>query len=313
MNFTTQITIPQNNFLIDFSSEIITLGSCFSDEMGAKFNYFKFKVNANPFGVVFNPKSIENLIKRAVNEIWFTENDLVFHNELWHSFDVHSDFSSVDKDLILNRLNNTLNLFITHLKMASHVYITFGTSWVYVLHDSNKIVSNCHKLPQSHFTKKLLTVQEIESSIRSIFELVKKVNPECNIVFTVSPVRHIKDGFVENQRSKSHLITAIHNEISSQNNYFPSFEIMMDELRDYRFYAPDMLHPSTVAIDYIWQKFAEVSINSDLTEVLLEIDSVQKSLAHKPFNPETENHQKFLKNLNKKIETIQKIVPNATF
>jgi hypothetical protein len=313
MNFTTQITIPQNNFLIDFSSEIITLGSCFSDEMGAKFNYFKFKVNANPFGVVFNPKSIENLIKRAVNEIWFTENDLVFHNELWHSFDVHSDFSSVDKDLILNRLNNTLNLFITHLKMASHVYITFGTSWVYVLHDSNKIVSNCHKLPQSHFTKKLLTVQEIESSIRSIFELVKKVNPECNIVFTVSPVRHIKDGFVENQRSKSHLITAIHNEISSQNNYFPSFEIMMDELRDYRFYASDMLHPSVLAIDYIWKKFAQASINPNLKDVLLEIDSVQKSLAHKPFNPGTENYQKFLTNLNIKIENLQKIVPNATF
>jgi hypothetical protein len=313
MNFTTQITIPQNNFLIDFSSEIITLGSCFSDEMGAKFNYFKFKVNANPFGVVFNPKSIENLIKRAVNEIWFTENDLVFHNELWHSFDVHSDFSSVDKDLILNRLNYTLNLFITHLKMASHVYITFGTSWVYVLHDSNKIVSNCHKLPQSHFTKKLLTVQEIESSIRSIFELVKKVNPECNIVFTVSPVRHIKDGFVENQRSKSHLITAIHNEISSQNNYFPSFEIMMDELRDYRFYASDMLHPSVLAIDYIWKKFAQASINPNLKDVLLEIDSIQKSVAHKPFNPGTENHQKFLTNLNIKIENLQKIVPNATF
>lgn len=313
MNFTTQITIPQNNFLIDFSSEIITLGSCFSDEMGAKFNYFKFKVNANPFGVVFNPKSIENLIKRAVNEIWFTENDLVFHNELWHSFDVHSDFSSVDKDLILNRLNNTLNLFITHLKMASHVYITFGTSWVYVLHDSNKIVSNCHKLPQSHFTKKLLTVQEIESSIRSIFELVKKVNPECNIVFTVSPVRHIKDGFVENQRSKSHLITAIHNEISSQNNYFPSFEIMMDELRDYRFYASDMLHPSVLAIDYIWKKFAQASINPNLKDVLLEIDSIQKSVAHKPFNPGTENYQKFLTNLNIKIENLQKIVPNATF
>jgi hypothetical protein len=197
--------------------------------------------------------------------------------------------------------------------MASHVYITFGTSWVYVLHDSNKIVSNCHKLPQSHFTKKLLTVQEIESSIRSIFELVKKVNPECNIVFTVSPVRHIKDGFVENQRSKSHLITAIHNEISSQNNYFPSFEIMMDELRDYRFYASDMLHPSVLAIDYIWKKFAQASINPNLKDVLLEIDSVQKSLAHKPFNPGTENYQKFLTNLNIKIENLQKIVPNATF
>ncbi len=313
MNFTTPITIPKNNFPIDFSSEIITLGSCFSDSMGVKFKHYKFSVNANPFGVIFNPISIEKLIKRAVDVDWFTENDLVYHQELWHSFDVHSDFSSTDKSLMLNQLNSTLKDFVEYLKSASHCYITFGSAWVYVENQSNQVVSNCHKFPQINFKKKLLSVDEIEKSVKATIALIKHINSTCNLIFTVSPVRHIKDGFVENQRSKSHLITAIHNCISSNNNYFPSFEIMIDELRDYRFYASDMLHPSQIALDYIWEKFSISSIDTKLKDILLEIDSIQKSLAHRAFNPATESHKKFLKNLDSKIQKLQSIHPKINF
>lgn len=313
MNFSTQVNIAKNKNPLDFSSKIITIGSCFSDSIGEKFKHYKFDVQANPFGVVFNPKSIEKLLYRAVNSIWFTENELVYHNDLWHSFDIHSDFSSRSKSMILNELNASLANFIEYVKATTHIYITYGTAWVYVLKENNQVVSNCHKLPQINFDKVLLSVAEIQQSIDNTMKYVQLLSPNCTIVFTVSPVRHIKDGFIENQRSKSHLITAIHSSIVSQNNYFPSYEIMMDELRDYRYYAPDMLHPSNVAIDYIWEKFIDSSIHPNLFETLTEINNIQKSLAHKPFNPDTEQHQKFLKDLQNKIQNLQSKYPKIKF
>ena len=313
MNFSTQVNIAKNKNPLDFSSKIITIGSCFSDSIGEKFKHYKFDVQANPFGVVFNPKSIEKLLCRAVNSIWFTENELVYHNDLWHSFDIHSDFSSRSKSMILNELNKSLANFIEYVKATTHIYVTYGTAWVYVLKENNQVVSNCHKLPQINFDKVLLSVAEIQQSIDNTMKYVQLLSPNCTIVFTVSPVRHIKDGFIENQRSKSHLITAIHSSIVSQNNYFPSYEIMMDELRDYRYYAPDMLHPSNVAIDYIWEKFIDSSIHPNLFETLTEINNIQKSLAHKPFNPDTEQHQKFLKDLQNKIQNLQSKYPKIKF
>lgn len=313
MNLTTPVGIIKTNHCIDFSSRIITIGSCFADTIGAKFKHYQFVVHPNPFGVIFNPKSIEKVLQRAVSSHYFTEQDLVFHQDLWHSFDVHSDFSSTDKHLILNNLNEALRDFVVKLKAATHLYITYGTSWVYVLKSNHEVVSNCHKFPQNQFEKRLLSVTEIETSIATTMELVQQINPNCRLIFTVSPVRHIKDGFVENQRSKSHLIAAIHNCISSPDAYFPSFEIMMDELRDYRFYASDMLHPSAQAIDYIWEKFIATSIEERLVPTLNEIDSIQKSLAHRAFNPNTANHQKFLQNLNDKIIQLQKKHPQIQF
>lgn len=313
MNFSTQVNIAKNKNPLDFSSKIITIGSCFSDSIGEKFKHYNFDVQANPFGVVFNPKSIEKLLYRAVNSIWFTENELVYQNDLWHSFDIHSDFSSSSKSMILNELNASLANFIEYVKATTHIYVTYGTAWVYVLKENNQVVSNCHKLPQINFDKVLLSVTEIQQSIDNTIKYVRLLSPNCTIVFTVSPVRHIKDGFIENQRSKSHLITAIHSSIESQNNYFPSYEIMMDELRDYRYYAPDMLHPSNVAIDYIWEKFIDSSIHPNLFETLTEINNIQKSLAHKPFNPDTEQHQIFLNKLQTKIQNIQNIHPKIKF
>jgi hypothetical protein len=316
MNFTTKIPIEKSKNPISYDSKIVSLGSCFAENMGEKFSYFKFQNVVNPFGIIFNPVSIENLVSRVADKQKFTENDIIFHNDLWHCFEVHSELSTTNKEEFLEKLNSTLDEFHSQISQVSHFQITYGTSWVYRNKASNKIVANCHKVPQSQFDKEILSVATIEKSIQNTIDLIQKINPNCTFIFTVSPVRHIKDGFVENQRSKAHLITAIHNIINYQLsivNYFPSYEIMMDELRDYRFYAEDMLHPSQTAIDYIWIRFFENYISEENHSVMEEVCSIQKAMAHRPFNPDSTAHQKFLNSLNAKIIRLKEQFPYIQF
>ena len=318
MNFTTKIPIPNSSNPIDYASKIVSLGSCFAENMGVKLEYFKFQNSVNPFGIIFNPISIENLINRAVNKIEFTENDIFIHNEMWHCFEVHSVLSDTSSELMLEKLNKILHNFRSQLEEASQIVITYGTSWVYRNKTSNEIVANCHKVPQNQFDKVILSVETIEASIQKTIDLIQKINPKCNFIFTISPVRHIKDGFVENQRSKAHLIAALHNILKvspseAEWTYFPSFEIMMDELRDYRFYAEDMLHPNQVAIDYIWEQFIKSQIAHEIHPVMQEVNTIQKGLAHRPFHPNTESHQKFLKKLQQKMVQLQQQLPFLKF
>ena len=308
MNFTTKINIPKNPNPIDYNSKIVSLGSCFAENMGSKFQYFKFQNVTNPFGIVFNPVSIERIIERVINNSLFTEKDSFFHNERWHCFDVHSDLSHSSKEELLKNLNQILIETKKQLKLATHIIITYGTSWVYRNIEKDAIVANCHKVPQKQFTKELLTVTTIQESIEKTICLIQSINPNCNFIFTVSPVRHLKDGFVENQVSKTHLITSVYHVLKESEIcnlktaiYFPSYEIMMDELRDYRFYAEDMLHPSQVAIDYIWERFKEATISETAYVAMEIVESIQKSLQHRPFNPNSESHQKFEANLQMKI------------
>lgn len=307
MQFRTKIPIPQSNFTIDYNSKIVSLGSCFAVNMAEKLDYFKFQNTCNPFGIIFNPVSIEKIIHKVVNQELFTEKDIFFHNELWHCFDVHSDLSNTNKEGLMNELNQLLHSTKQQLQEATHVIITYGTSWVYRNLESNAVVANCHKVPQKEFEKEILSVEIIEKSIKNTIDLIQKVNPKANIIFTVSPVRHLKDGFVENQQSKAHLITAIHQILNPKSeilNYFPSYEIMMDELREYRFYSEDMLHPSQMAIDYIWERFSETTVSKESHSIMEEVETIQKGLAHRPFNPNSESHKKFLDNLNQKINTL---------
>lgn len=324
MQFTTKIPVQKSTFPIDYDSKVMLLGSCFAENMGKKFDYFKFQATTNPFGIIFNAVSLEKLIRRAVENRTFTENDIFFHNDLWHCYEVHSELSNSDKDAFLKSLNNIIRSTNKQLNDSTHIIITLGTSWVYRNIESNEIVANCHKVPQKQFTKELLSIHQIEESLQSIISLIHSVNPNCNFIFTVSPVRHIKDGFAENTLSKAHLIAAIHSilnkkfstslEMTNQNrNYFPSYEIMMDELRDYRFYAEDMLHPNQTAIDYIWIQFFENYISESVFGLMNEICSIQKGLQHRPFNPNTENHQKFLNQLDLKIKTIKNQYPFIKF
>jgi hypothetical protein len=313
MQFSTKVTIAKSNQPIDYQSRIMSLGSCFAENIGAKLHHFKFQNSVNPFGIIFNPVSIEKLLTRAVNQHPFTEKDIFFHNDLWHCYEVHSEMSHFDKEVLLANLNQLLESTNNQITKSTHIIITYGTSWVYKLKASNEVVANCHKVPQNQFDKEILSVATIEKSIQNTIDLIQKINPDGQIIFTVSPVRHLKDGFVENQRSKAHLITAIHNSPFTTHHYFPSYEILMDELRDYRFYAEDMLHPNPIAINYIWERFTATHIADTCIPVMTEVDTIQKALAHRPFNPNTENHQKFLSNLNQKIIKLQEHFPYFQF
>lgn len=315
MQFTTKIPVQKSAFPIDYDSKVMLLGSCFAENMGEKFAYFKFKSTTNPFGIIFNVVSLEKLIRRSIENIKFTEKDIFFHNDLWHCYELHSELSNPDKDAFLNNLNSIIESIHQNIGTLTHCIITLGTSWVYRNIETNEVVANCHKVPQKQFTKELLSINQTEESLQCIISLIHSVNPNCNFIFTVSPVRHIKDGFVENTLSKSHLIAAIHNLklATSNSHYFPAYEIMMDELRDYRFYAEDMLHPNQTAIDYIWIQFFENYISESVFGLMNEICSIQKGLQHRPFNPNTESHQKFLTSLKNKILHIQDKLPFIHF
>ncbi|WP_414000263.1 GSCFA domain-containing protein [Flavobacterium sp. W1B] len=316
MQFRTQIPIATGSFPIDYKSNIISLGSCFAVNMAEKLDYFKFENSCNPFGILFHPLAIEKLIEFAISKKEFSESDIFFHNEQWHCFDAHSDLSNTNANELLNDLNAIIKSLEEQINKATHIIITYGTAWVYRNDKSNEIVANCHKVSQKEFKKELLSVIEIEKSIDRTIRLIQSVNPETNIIFTVSPVRHIKDGVVENQWSKANLISAIQEIVNRKweiVNYFPSYEIMMDELRDYRFYAEDMLHPNQVAINYIWKRFKETNISEKSFLTMDEVETIQKSLSHKPFNPNSESHKKFETKLKEKISKLVSDYPFIKF
>lgn len=324
MNFRTNIQLREECNQIDYHSKLLLIGSCFSENISNKLSYFKFQTYSNPFGILFNPIAIEKLISNAIHLKKYTEKDIFQLNERWHCFDAHSDLSAIHKEDLLHNLNSAVELMHQQLRSASHIIITLGTSWVYKNIETDTVVGNCHKIPQKKFLKELLSIEEVLTSLQNITSLIKNVNPTSNIIFTVSPVRHIKDGFVENMQSKAHLISAIHQliEISKQGfygtstplsnhfqpsklSYFPSYEIMMDDLRDYRFYANDMVHPNETAVNYIWEQFQHVWLSKETQPIMKEVDSIQKGLTHRPFNPTSEQHQQFLNSLQNKITSLK--------
>ncbi|WAC01698.1 GSCFA domain-containing protein [Lacinutrix neustonica] len=321
MKLQTEIKVKkQEHSQIDYDSKLVLLGSCFSENIGTKLSCFKFQSLSNPFGILFHPKAIETFVFRAVREMEYTEADVFFHNERWHCYDAHSKLSAVSKDALVIALNSNLRLLNKQIKEATHVIITLGTAWVYNLVESNQTVANCHKVPQKHFNKKLLLVKEISSSLKKTEALIHSVNEKVSLIFTVSPVRHIKDGFVENTLSKAHLITAIHqcvNQSPSKHGlqvfYFPAYEIMMDELREYRFYNADMLHPNDTAIEYIRQKFQMAWMDSKTMLVSKAVSDIQKGLAHKPFNEDSVAHKRFPENIKMKQKALQLQFPRLKF
>ncbi|GAB1856539.1 GSCFA domain-containing protein [Flavobacteriaceae bacterium MHTCC 0001] len=311
MDLQTKIPLKkQSEGIINYNSNILLLGSCFSEHIGKKFSYFKFLNSQNPFGILFHPKAIERLVLNAVNKKTYSEKDVFFQNERWHCFDAHSYLSDISKQDLLYNLNTQIELTNRWLKEATHIIITLGTAWVYKHIITGDIVANCHKIPQTEFKKELLSFDGIYQSLDSIISLISSLNPKAHLIFTVSPVRHLKDGFVENTLSKSHLVSAIHQILSKNNKrkgvtaYFPSYEIVMDELRDYRFYEEDMVHPNQIAINYIWDRFKRVWISDGAFKTMEAVENIQKGLRHKPFNPNSEAHQKFLQNLELKKEAL---------
>ncbi|WP_299669689.1 GSCFA domain-containing protein [uncultured Polaribacter sp.] len=317
MNLQTQIPFKkQSEHLINYQSKIFLLGSCFSENIGNKLSYYQFQSTQNPFGILFHPKAIETFITNAINKKIYSEEDLFFQNERWHCFEAHSSLSSSNEDQLLTNLNATISSAKKQVEEATHIIITLGTSWVYRFIKTDTIVANCHKIPQKKFVKKLLTIDEISESLDAIIKILINKNPTLKIIFTVSPVRHLKDGFVENQRSKSHLIAGIHallDSVQSHIHYFPSYELMMDELRDYRFYAEDMIHPSQTAINYIWDKFVATWFSEKSQSTMQEVQTIQKGIAHKPFHINSNQHEQFLKKLAAKKDKIIHAFPFMKF
>jgi hypothetical protein len=300
---------------IDYNSFVVLLGSCFSENIGKKLDYFKFKNLHNPLGILFQPTAIEALLKNAVNKKKYKDQDVFFHNEQWHCFDAHSKLSKEIKNDLIISLNERVLTAHTKLIKASHIVITLGSAWVYRHIESNKLVANCHKVPQKKFSKELRSVQDIVCSLKSMVDQVRRINKEATIIFTVSPIRHLRDGFVENTQSKAHLIAAVHQVVETVTNvyYFPSYEIMMDELRDYRFYEQDMVHPNQLALDCIWDKFKTVWVSRQTETVMKEIEAIQKALAHKPFNANGAQYSEFLKQTQQRINELEINNPNLQF
>ena len=315
MKLTTPIKLSRQNPPINYSSKVLLLGSCFAQNMGEKLEYYKFQQCTNPFGILFHPVAIEKLIARAVNQNWFTSKDVFLQNEQWHCFLAHSKLSNTSEEDLISALNSALEKLRTSLLEASHVVFTFGTAWVYRHLEKDTIVANCHKVPQKKFVKQLLSPDDVSDVLLGIETKLRAINPTCSIINTVSPVRHIKDGLLANSRSKAHLIAGVQEIVSPEklNHYFPSYEIMMDELRDYRYYKEDLIHPNQTAIAIIWEKFLSSWVASETFEIQKKIAVIQNGLLHIPFNENSKAHMHFKKDLETKISEIKEQLPWATF
>lgn len=272
---------------LSYQAKVFSMGSCFAEHMNEKLRYYGFDSDANPFGIIFNALSMQRLVARIVQEQAFTEADIFFHNELWQSYEVHSRWSTTEAERYIHQLNSLLFTAHEQLVQATHFILTLGTSWVYTF--ANQVVANCHKVPNVQFEKRLLTAEDTEGALAEIMRLVRQINPKIQFVFTVSPVRHTKDGFTENHISKGNLLQAIYNLKQNDNKwyYFPAYEIMMDELRDYRFFAADLIHPNALAIDYIWERFSTQMMTPHTIHIMGELQSLQRVLQHRPQHQDT--------------------------
>jgi hypothetical protein len=307
----TTIELEPAAFSIRYEDNLLSLGSCFAQNIAQKLQDIFYTVSINPFGTLYNPISIRNSLGLLLNKYEFQEEDLFLHNGLWNSFQHHSSFSSTSMDETLEQINIELIKARTRLKKSNTLLITLGSAWVYELRKNHKVVSNCHKLPANRFKRKRLSVKEIVDSLGPLLEYLKEDNPALNVILTVSPIRHLKDGFTENQISKSTLLLAVQEMAQKARyiHYFPAYEIMMDDLRDYRYYADDLVHPSGLAVEYIWEAFANNYLEEQEESLRKNIYKLQKAMQHRSFNPNSNGHQNFVQQQIKNIQKIKTKIP----
>ena len=304
MIFKTEIQIPPFDFQISHQDKMMMIGSCFAENIYEKMDGDGFQVHANPSGILYNPASIAKNIQPIIEAKKYTISDLFEYQGLYHSFDHHGKFSDKSSENCLEKINRDIEQAGVCLQNATILVITFGTAFAYTLKETGAVVSNCHKLPEKNFIRKRLSVNEIAEDWRKLINLLQQYNPKIKIIFTVSPIRHWKDGAHENQLSKSTLLLAVDELVKRYSHcyYFPAYEIVMDELRDYRFYANDMLHPSDLAIDYIWEKFSLAFFEKKTLALIDEWAKIQQALKHKPFNPDSEQYKDFISKTEMKLE-----------
>lgn len=305
--FRTEFTIDPLPQLIQYPGKVLGIGSCFAQHIGTQLSYFKFHNYLNPTGIVFNPISCADALKWVWGLQTWTPHRLIQHQGRWHSLDHHSSFSTIDRERVEDQIKTALSLAKSHVSGLQTLILTWGSAWVYRWKDTGAIVANCHKIPASSFTKELLSVEEIVAYYKPLLAHIQEQSPECQIILTVSPVRHWKDGVTHNQESKATLrlaVRALQQQFPSV-YYFPSYELMMDDLREYRFYEPDMLHPNATAISYIWERFKTASIHPDSYPLMDRIDKIQKALGHRPHDPHGAAYKKHIKNVLNWMEALE--------
>lgn len=311
----TAVEKPVSMPALHYGEDMLMLGSCFADQMGKRLMNMKFACDVNPYGTLYNPCSISRALREIIEGKEYLAQDLYFYNGCWHSAMHHGDFSKVQQAETLRLINERISKAHQHLSSLKHLFITFGTAWVYVA--DNCVVSNCHKRQESNFVRRRLSVEEIVDDYGKLISQLLVEYPDMDVTFSVSPIRHIRDGLHENQLSKATLLIAIdtlrENLHSKRIHYFPAYEMMMDELRDYRFYAADMAHPSEVAEQLIWERFVEYTMNKATKEQMKEVENVKRMLCHRPLHEDTEAYKQFLKQLIQKIDQLTDKYPQLDF
>lgn len=316
MKFRTEVNIKESETKIEVDDKIFSIGSCFASEMSELLKNGQLQTINNPFGTIFNPYSINLALKRLHDSEFYTYEELIAYNDEFISLDHHSSFNTRYIHQTLKKINDDIVEGNYFLQDSNWVIITYGTAFIYEFEPQKKLVANCHKIPQKFFKKRLLSQKEITDSIYDTIVNVKDICKEnVQILFTISPVRHTKDGMQENMLSKSKLITAVYEVISEIDNchYLPSYEILMDDLRDYRFYKEDMIHPTSQAVNYIFDKFGEAYFSDETKAFLKENFKIQKALEHKTNDEKDPKYIEFREKLEKRIETQQEKVIHTIF
>ena len=299
---------------IGYGTPFLMLGSCFAENLGARLQQLKFDVVLNPFGIVYHPAPTTLQLERIISAKPYTVSELQLHNELWHSFDHHGRFSHPDVSVCLEQINRELQQSHHQLERSDWLFVTFGTAWAYRLKTNGRIVANCHQFPAADFERIRFDVDEIHAVWTETIVRLRQFNPKIKIVFTVSPIRHLRDGAHENQLSKSILLLAVDRLNRNVENtcYFPAYEMVLDDLRDYRFFAEDMTHPNATAINYIWQRFCETYITEDALQTMKAVHDIVKAAEHRSIH-QTSEYRKFTDTYLEKITKLRQQMPQLDF
>jgi hypothetical protein len=315
MQLNYQLSLKPSSVKIKHQSQIVLMGSCFSENIGEMLSESKFSTYINPHGITFNPLSIAESLKDILSIKKYSKEDVFESDEAWFSWKHHSKIWGDEKDTFLEKLNQINQDSLEALREADYLIITLGTSFYYELKDLGLLVNNCHKQPSYLFNKKMAEPNTIIKKFRESFDLLKSTNPKIKIIFTISPVRHLKEGAFENNISKAQLFSAVGEllKIYPDSVYFPAYEIVMDELRDYRFYEKDLVHPNELAIDIIWERFSDTFFNEETKGIIKKISTVKRSIDHKLFRPKSSKSINFIKSSKKVIEELEKTYPFLKF
>ena len=308
IEFRTKLPKVEFPFHISHQHSLLCMGSCFAENIARELEAFQFNCLANPFGILYNPISVSNGLELLMGSSQFSANDLFLHQGLWHSFQHHGRFSGPDRETVLNQLNKQLLSGQSHIQKTNRLLLTLGTAYTFRLKDSKQVVANCHKRPADEFDRELLSV---ELSVLALSEILKKLkfqHPEIEVVLTVSPIRHLRDGLIQNQRSKATLLltaAALEQQFPFV-HYYPAYEMVIDDLRDYRFYEKDMAHPNQLAVDYIWNHFQSTFFEANTQQIVKEVAKVIQAAQHRPFHPHIKEHQDFVHKQLARIAALKK-------